>query len=399
MVLIAQLRIGVQDDPDVFKGVLAGVFANALPPAVAAKKFEDALYDEGFCYGAALEEITADDVREVCKGNRGEAILVLRAIRAPEGVVVPIVVHGPPQEARPTSVRPFPEVGANGYPTLRDFDAFSEGFTSRVELSVSAETMVQVEAVGANPRVAIAAEYEDGGGDDRTLYRVLVNEAKLPAETVAMVPHELRKAKAGLKVWQFLSAGVHTKSDAASLEVLSFVTSPTPLQPAQQQMLGSVYQSYVQGVEKLSSEGNPVSELQQKKGLKRLVGAILELARKWELLEGADSLDDVPIADYRRLVQKMSDKYSSHAQVKEAYGAVNVLAVGVHAKSVEEDKAPRDHFDQACKWWKLGTCWRESKCRFKHSGKPCHNPVTRSQHSQSYDSVGLGSQKKSRQPM
>ena len=70
MVLIAQLCSCVHDDPDVFKCVLSGVFANALPPAVATKKFEDALYDEGFCYGTALEEITGQDVREVCRAKR-----------------------------------------------------------------------------------------------------------------------------------------------------------------------------------------------------------------------------------------------------------------------------------------------------------------------------------------
>jgi hypothetical protein len=71
---------------------------------------------------------------------------------------------------------------------------------------------------------------------------VLLNEAKLPADTVATIPMEIKKQKAGLRVWKLLHSGVHTRSNEASLRVIWFVTKPPPVEPAQRGMLATVYQ-------------------------------------------------------------------------------------------------------------------------------------------------------------
>ena len=47
--------------------------------------------------------------------------------------------------------------------------------------------------------------------DDKFLYDVLLNDAKLSEDALALVPKKLQRAKAGMIVWQLLTKGVHTE--------------------------------------------------------------------------------------------------------------------------------------------------------------------------------------------
>ena len=373
MVLVAQLRECDQNDAAVVRGHLARIFADGLPPAVVAKKYQEAMYDKGYCYGGALEELTRSELMDDCGVLPGEAKLILRAIH--ERHVQIVTQASPPQQQKqqqPTkeALRPFPVVGASGYPAVRAFEAFSEGFEARVDLVVSEQTMQSVE----NPSGPLPVDYDEGGEDDRFLYRVLLNEAKLPDDTVALIPQEVRKKKAGLRVWRLLSAGVHTGSTEASLKVVRFVTKPTPVEPAQKAMMSTVYQHWEQAVAQLAAEGQPVCGLLQQDGLKQMVSHLPEVMKKWDNLDGADDGSEVSLAAYKALVTRMAAQYSSVANITAAYGAVTVLAAGVgNAMAAEEVPGARPEADMSktpCRWWKSGTCWRAEKCRFMHTGKP-----------------------------
>ena len=85
MVLVAQLRECDQNDAAVVRGHLARIFADGLPPAVVAKKYQEVMYEQGYCYGSALEELTRSELLEDCGVLPGEANLILRVIHIMSG--------------------------------------------------------------------------------------------------------------------------------------------------------------------------------------------------------------------------------------------------------------------------------------------------------------------------
>ena len=184
-----------------------------------------------------------------------------------------------------------------------------------------------------NPAADLPQTYQEGGADGRFIYRVLLNEAKVPVDTVAMIPMEIKKKKAGLQVWQLFHGRVHTRSNEASLKVMRFVTKPPPVEPTQKGMLATVYQHWRQGVAQLAAKQQPVCELLQQDGLRALISHLPEVVKKWDNLDGADDGSEVSLTAYKALVQRMAEQYSSVANISQAYGAVTVLELAQVDKS------------------------------------------------------------------
>jgi hypothetical protein len=236
-----------------------------------------------------------------------------------------------------------------------------------IEPRLSAGGWAVLAQIEKKPEDELDASWVEGCADDKVLYGVLLNDAKLPEDTLALVPKKLQRAKAGMAVWRLLTKGVHTQSDAAAGEAMQFVLNPTPVAERQKEMLGSVLQQWESGVQEMEDINESLPELQKQQSLEKLVSQLPKVVAKWTALEAAAGGKRIPVVDYLVMVKAEAAKYNSVQKVKKAYGAVKVLAAGVpEPAALSEDT----HKKRDCHFWKAGTCWRGSKCRFHHEGKP-----------------------------
>ena len=124
------------------RGILATLFAAELPAPVAKKKHEEMMEANSLCYTQALRVLTVGHL-ESLGVPMDEALMIVAAIQADPGADAGVDAERAPAQWQHEKavMRGFPVVGASGWPTVREFEAFSEGFEARIEQSVSAETM------------------------------------------------------------------------------------------------------------------------------------------------------------------------------------------------------------------------------------------------------------------
>ena len=86
---------------------------------------------------------------------------------------------------------------------------------------------------------------------------------------------------------------------------------------------------------------------------------------------------ELPVATMALVLDEFASKYNSVATVEGAYSLQMMEAFGTQpaAALMGEEQQPQhqqqeDRKNTPCVFWKAGTCWRKSKCPWRHDGKP-----------------------------
>ena len=123
------------------------------------------------------------------------------------------------------------------------------------------------------------------------------------------------------------------------------------------------------------------TEAQQRRSLYRMTDKLLEVKTRMEASVAAHKVmhpgTELPVATMELVLDDFASKYSSVATVEGAYSLQLMEAFGVQpaAALMGEEQQPQqrqqeDRKNIPCRFWKAGTCWRKSKCPWRHDGKP-----------------------------
>ena len=112
-----------------------------------------------------------------------------------------------------------------------------------------------------------------------------------------------------------------------------------------------------------------------------MVEKLTEVKSRMEASEAAHKVvqpgTGLPVATMELVLVEFASKYSSVATVEGAYSLEQVEAVGVvqeqqlhQQQQQQQQRQQEDRKSAPCRFWKQGSCWRKSKCAWRHDGKP-----------------------------
>ena len=91
---------------------------------------------------------------------------------------------------------------------------------------------------------------------------------------------------------------------------------------------------------------------------------------------------ELPVATMELVVEEFASKYSRVSAVEGAYSLQMMEAFDVtpeypvpREQQHQQQHQKDDRKNIPCKFWKVGTCWRKSKCPWRHDGKPGAPPA------------------------
>jgi hypothetical protein len=184
MVLKRELRnIAQGDDQDVVKGVVAGLLS-AGPADLVAERHEEKMRENGLCRIRTLARLTEQHLRDVGV-SVGDAMLVLELLHeaAPPpmspmpgtpmvGAQVGSSVSLAVPQRRP-DLRPFPKLGASGYPELGPWRAYRTALRARLQPVLTDEGKAELENLEAGG--TLSGAWVRGCEDDKVVFAELVN--------------------------------------------------------------------------------------------------------------------------------------------------------------------------------------------------------------------------------
>ena len=116
-----------------------------------------------------------------------------------------------------------------------------------------------------------------------------------------------------------------------------------------------------------------------------MVEKLAEVKARMEASEAAHKVVhpgmELPVATMELVLDEFASKYSSVATVEGAYNLQLMEAFGVmpeqqpHQQHQQQQGQQGDRKNIPCRFWKAGTCWRKSKCPWRHDGKPGSPPA------------------------
>ena len=233
-----------------------------------------------------------------------------------------------------------------------------------------------------------------GYGNDVLIFIELVNgPGAMPDETLGLVPKALRDANAGLQVLHYLNSRVCAVSEAATEVQEKEFANQREVTEAKRHILASVLAVWRQLRDVLSEKGAQQSAARQRRSLLKMVAKLPEVKTRLEASVAAHKVmhpgTELPVAAMEVVLEEFAAKYSSVATVEGAYGlqllqTFEVVPVpgqqqqqqqqqwqGNNSSGSGQQQQQGDRKHIACKFWKLGTCWRKAaKCPWEHDGKP-----------------------------
>ena len=378
------------DDQDVVKGLVAFLLSG-LPEDFTDEKHEDTLRANGLCRVRVLRKLTEAKL-EALGLSMGDAMMLVEALQEEKGAPAELlagaamVAAGAPQARRP-EMRPFPKCGPTRYPELEEWEPFKTGLRLRVQPEMTAAGQAALLNVVAGGDVP--GGWAAGCPDDVVIITELVNgPGAMPDETLRLVPKAFRDANAGLQVLHHLNSRVCAVSEAATEVQEEEFGNQRPVAEAKKHMLASVLAGWRQLRDVLAEKGAQQSAARQRRSLNKMVAKLPEVLNRLEASVAAHKVmqpgTELPVATIEVVLEEFASKYSSVAAVEGAYGlqlmeAFEVVPIprqqqqnqhwqggnssGSGAPAEGREKIP-------CKFWKLGNCWRQQKCPWRHDGKP-----------------------------
>ena len=365
--LCAVLReCGDPEEPDVVRGVLSMLF-DSLPEAVRQHRVHDLLYEEEMCYVSVLSTLMEADLRAL--GLKiGAARLVLNLVRPPCGGVVvgtaPVVTatamtdgHAPPTRGQ---LRAFPVLQSNGLPERSGWRAYSSGLAIHLTGRASDEYVGWLAQIAAGAMTALPPRYIRGSVDDRLLISALMNQGSgsMPEQLVLLIdPKDLAECE-GLGVYFWIHCSVMAVSDAMVAAMLAEFVGFAPVPGKKGRELVVALAKWKQVRAKLAEHGCIQPDMMCKQSLLRMVAEVPSAKMAVEALKARYVGKSFPLDELLTCIECIAAELSAEAPGSYA------LAVGVSGGAAGEDG------ERLCKFWGSGKCWKGSKCRFRHEGRP-----------------------------
>ena len=219
------------------------------------------------------------------------------------------------------------------------------------------------------------------------LFTALVNgTGAMPDDMMQLLPKVLRDTNAGLEVLQHINQRVCAISEAATAVQEEEFKEQKAVLEHKKHLLASVHAVWKQLRDQLDAKQAPQSAAQQRRSITRMVSKLPEVMGRMEASVAAHKVlhpgTELPVATMELVVEEFASKYSSVSAVEGAYSLQMMEAFD----ATPEYPGPRDQQHQQqhqqgdrkgipCKFWKAGTCWRKSKCPWRHDGKPGPPPA------------------------
>jgi hypothetical protein len=200
----------------------------------------------------------------------------------------------------------------------------------------------------------------------------------MPDDLLKLVPKPLKDAHAGMRVLQHLNSRVAAISEAATTVQEEEYRAHKAIQERKRHMLVSVVAVWKRMRDDLQQKQAAQTEAQQRRSLYRMIDKLLEVKTRTEASVAAHKVvhhgTELPVATMELVLDEFASKYSSVATVEGAYSLQMMEAFGAQPAAAlmgeEQQQQQEDRKNIPCRFWKAGTCWRKSKCPWRHDGKP-----------------------------
>ena len=319
--------------------------------------------------------------------SMGDAMMLLDVLHA---AAAPAPPAGAPAERdakvtpkRP-SMRPFPKCGPTRYPDLEGWDPYKTGLGLRSAPEMTPQAVAVLRQVlDGDP---VPDDWANGCPADVVLFTELVNgTGAMPDDLLKLLPKALKDAHAGMRVLQHLNSRVAAISEAATAVQEEEFRAQKAVLEGKRHMLASVVAVWRRLRDDLQQKQAAQTEAQQRRSLYRMIDKLLEVKTRMEASVAAHKVmhpgTELPVATMELVLDEFASKYSSVATVEGAYSLQLMEAFGVQPAEamMGEEQQPQqqkqdDRKNIPCRFWKAGTCWRKSKCPWRHDGKPGETP-------------------------
>ena len=378
-------RCRTPDDQDVVEGLIKKLLAK-LPEDLVEKEHEKTLRANGLCRVRCVQRLTEEKL-EALGISMGDAMVLLDVLHA---AAPPTPTAGAPAERvanvtpkRP-SMRPFPKCGPTRYPDLEGWDPYKTGLGLRSAPEMTPQAVAVLRQVlDGDP---VPDDWANGCPADVVLFTELVNgTGAMPDDLLKLLPKALKDAHAGMRVLQHLNSRVAAISEAATAVQEEEFRAQKAVLEGKRHMLASVVAVWRRLRDDLQQKQAAQTEAQQRRSLYRMIDKLLEVKTRMEASVAAHKVmhpgTELPVATMELVLDEFASKYSSVATVEGAYSLQLMEAFGVQPAEamMGEEQQPQqqkqdDRKNIPCRFWKVGTCWRKSKCPWRHDGKPGETP-------------------------
>ena len=385
-VCVALDRCRTPDDQEEVEQIVVKIFEK-MPEDFVKQEHHKTMRANGLCRVHCIRRLTEEKLQQLGV-SMGDSMLILEVLHAEETpeVAGAAAEGGAPRhvEKRP-GMRPFPKCGPTKYPDLEGWEPYKTGLRLCVHAELTATGQQAI--VGVAQGNAVPTGWARGCPDDVVLFTALVNgTGAMPDDMMQLLPKLLRDTNAGLEVFQHINQRVCAISEAATAVQEEEFKEQKAVLEHKKHLLASVHAAWKQLRDQLDAKQAPQSAAQQRRSITRMVSKLPEVMSRMEASVAAHKVmhpgTELPVATMELVVEEFASKYSSVSAVEGAYSLQMMEAFD----ATPEYPGPRDQQHQQqhqqgdrkgipCKFWKAGTCWRKSKCPWRHDGKPGPPPA------------------------
>ena len=383
-VCVALDRCRTPDDQEEVEQIVVKVFEK-MPEDFVKQEHHKTLKANGLCRVRCIRKLTEEKLQQLGV-SMGDSMVILEVLHAEETPDAGAAAEGgaPTRVEKRPGMRPFPKCGPTKYPDLEGWEPYKTGLRLCVNADLTAAGQQAVTGVSQGGTVPNA--WTRGGPDDVVLFTALVNgTGAMPDDMMQLLPKLLRDTNAGLEVLQHINQRVCAISEAATAVQEEEFKEQKAVLEHKKHLLASVHAVWKQLRDQLDAKQAPQSAAQQRRSITRMVSKLPEVMSRMEASVAAHKVmhpgTELPVATMELVVEEFASKYSSVSAVEGAYSLQMMEAFeatpeypGSRGQQHQQQHQQEDRKNIPCRFWKAGTCWRKSKCPWKHDGKPAPGP-------------------------
>ena len=379
-VCVALDRCRTPDDQEEVEQIVVKIFEK-MPEDFVKQEHHKTLKANGLCRVRCIRKLTEEKLQHLGV-SMGDSMIILEMLHAEETPDAGAAAEGgaPTRVEKRPGMRPFPKCGPTKYPDLEGWEPYKTGLRLCVNADLTAAGQQAV--TGVSQGGAVPNAWARGGPDDVVLFTALVNgTGAMPDDMMQLLPKLLRDTNAGLEVLQHINQRVCAISEAATAVQEEEFKEQKAVLEHKKHLLASVHAVWKQLRDQLDAKQAPQSAAQQRRSITRMVSKLPEVMSRMEASVAAHKVmhpgTELPVATMELVVEEFASKYSSVSAVEGAYSLQMMEAFdatpeypGPREQQHQQQHQQEDRKNIPCRFWKAGTCWRKSKCPWRHDGKP-----------------------------